>query len=414
MPYSELVKNFERIRDYMRQFYVYGFKSRSEYDSKSARSYDNEKRRIESWLGDCMSFRSTAEGKNIFISVDSRAVKSNPLYNAFKAKSFTNGSITLYFYILDLLSERKELSLQEIVDGISEKYLSDFENAEEFDVSTVRKKLKEYTDLGLLKTEKRGKENVFSLYENEMDYKSWAEALSFYSEENPLGVIGTFIPSEEDSSVNFCFKHHYILNALDNDILCDILCAMGEHRCVEVSVTSKRKSGCIHTHNVFPMKVFISTQNGRQYLLCYHYSFRQPMFIRLDSIHSVKAGSEEKHFEKYLGYYEKLKENMWGVSLGEPFSLDHIEMVIWVDRGEEYIVRRLEREKRCGKIERTDVNHVKFTADIYDAGEMIPWIRTFTGRIVKLSCSNKAVEKQVFEDFDALKKLYGGDEDAVQ
>ena len=159
MPYSELIKNFERIRDYMRQFYVYGFKSRSEYDSKSARSYDNEKRRIESWLGDCMSFRSTAEGKNIFISVDSRAVKSNPLYNAFKAKSFTNGSITLYFYILDLLSEEKAFSLQEIIDGISEKYLSGFENAEEFDVSTVRKKLKEYTDLGLLKTEKRGKEN---------------------------------------------------------------------------------------------------------------------------------------------------------------------------------------------------------------------------------------------------------------
>ena len=101
MPYSELVKNFERIRDYMRQFYVYGFKSRSEYDSKSARSYDNERRRIESWLGDYMSFRTTAEGKNVFISVDSRSAEQNPLYNAFRAKSFTDGSITLYFYILD-------------------------------------------------------------------------------------------------------------------------------------------------------------------------------------------------------------------------------------------------------------------------------------------------------------------------
>ena len=41
MAYSELIKNFDRIRDYMRQFYVYGFKSRTEYDKKSARSYDN-------------------------------------------------------------------------------------------------------------------------------------------------------------------------------------------------------------------------------------------------------------------------------------------------------------------------------------------------------------------------------------
>ena len=174
MPYSELVKNFERIRDYMRQFYVYGFKSRNEYDSKSARSYDNERRRIESWLGDYMSFRTTAEGKNVFISVDSRSAKQNPLYNAFRAKSFTDGSITLHFYILDLLSEGEALSVQEIVDGISEKYLSEFENAEEFDVSTVRKKLKEYVDLGILKTEKRGKENLFSLCENNVDIKKWS------------------------------------------------------------------------------------------------------------------------------------------------------------------------------------------------------------------------------------------------
>lgn len=62
--YSELIKNFEKIRGYMREFYVYGFKSREEYDKKSARSYDDERRRMESWLGDHMSFVRTPEGKN--------------------------------------------------------------------------------------------------------------------------------------------------------------------------------------------------------------------------------------------------------------------------------------------------------------------------------------------------------------
>ena len=51
MPYSELIKNFNRIREYMREFYVYGFKSREEYTKMSARSYDDERRRMESWLG---------------------------------------------------------------------------------------------------------------------------------------------------------------------------------------------------------------------------------------------------------------------------------------------------------------------------------------------------------------------------
>ncbi len=47
MAYSELVKNFNRIRDYMREFYVYGFKSRDEFSKKIARSY-NDERRLES------------------------------------------------------------------------------------------------------------------------------------------------------------------------------------------------------------------------------------------------------------------------------------------------------------------------------------------------------------------------------
>lgn len=71
--YNELIKNFEKVRNYMREFYVYGFKSRDEYNNKSARSYDDERRRIESWLGDYMSFVRTPEVKNVFISIDSQA-----------------------------------------------------------------------------------------------------------------------------------------------------------------------------------------------------------------------------------------------------------------------------------------------------------------------------------------------------
>lgn len=75
MAYTELIKNFERVREYMRQFYLYGFKRREEYSVKSARSYDDDRRRIETWLGEYMGFKSGANGKNVFISIDSRAVK---------------------------------------------------------------------------------------------------------------------------------------------------------------------------------------------------------------------------------------------------------------------------------------------------------------------------------------------------
>ena len=47
MAFSELVKSFEKIRGYMREFYVYGFRTRSGFAGKSGRTYDNERRRLE-------------------------------------------------------------------------------------------------------------------------------------------------------------------------------------------------------------------------------------------------------------------------------------------------------------------------------------------------------------------------------
>lgn len=109
MAYSELIKNFNKIRDYMRDFYVYGFKSRDDYTKKSARSYDDEKRRIESWLGDYMKFHQTADGKNVFLAA--------------------------------------------------------FEHARVFDISTIRKKLNEYVKEGLLVRRKSGKTMLYSRIE---------------------------------------------------------------------------------------------------------------------------------------------------------------------------------------------------------------------------------------------------------
>ena len=67
--FQELIKNFDRIRDYMRQFYVYGFKVRSDFDAKSSRTYDNERRRIESWLSDYTASSYTSKGKQVYINV---------------------------------------------------------------------------------------------------------------------------------------------------------------------------------------------------------------------------------------------------------------------------------------------------------------------------------------------------------
>ena len=405
MAYSELIKNFEKIRDYMRDFYVFGFKSREDYTKKSARSYDDERRRVESWLGDHMAFRRTPEGKTVFISVDNRSVPFNPLHNAWKAKSFTDKDLVLHFYLLDLLADGKPMSVGELADGIAAR-MNGCEEPLEIDESTVRKKLREYQQLGVLTCEKQGRALRYSLAPKEVDAAGWCDAASFFSEEAPLGVIGSYLlDRQEETPEYFSYKHHYLLHTLDTQVLYDILCAMREHRCVDV-VNFSARYGAEHQHRVYPLRFYISTQTGREYLLGYHYLFRKPMFFRLDAVRAVTPGPVEKRHETYAGYAKKFDENLWGVSTGEDYSLDHVEMTVRVYPGEDYILDRLRREKRHGSVEALDDCNYRFTADVYDAGELLTWARTFVGRVVSFKSDNSFAVERFYDDVEQMRAMY--------
>lgn len=409
MAYSELIKNFEGIRDYMRQFYVYGFKSRAEYHRKSARSYDNERRRVESWLGDYMTFRQEPGGKQVFLSVDSRAIEHNPLHQAFRAKSFTDRDITLHFYILDQLRPGKSMTVAELLAGIDAEYLCRFPGTEVLDVSTLRKKLKEYEQLGLVQSQKQGRELLWSRTESPVHLESWHDALDFYAEDAPLGVVGSYLLDRLPPRDSFFrFKHHYLLHALDSQILCTLLEAIRQRRCVTLTARSPRADReSIHT--VCPMNIHISAQTGRQYLLAYHSRHRQFRFFRLDAIHAVALGETEPEYAARADLCEKFTRNLWGVSTGSGGPLEHIEMTVRAEDWEPYILRRLQREKRHGTVEILDKNTCRFTADVYDAEEMLPWLRTFIGRIVQLECSNPRVTQRFYEDLAEMRAMYGGD-----
>ena len=136
-------------------------------------------------------------------------------------------------------------------------------------------------------------------------------------------------------------------------------------------------------------------------------------FFRLDNIKKIKILEQDERFNEYFDTVEKFRQNVWGVSTGQRYSLDHIEMTVFVDDNEKFIINRLEREKRCGRIEMIDPHHYRFVADVYDAMEMMPWIRTFTGRISGLECSNQAVVDTFYTDFNEMLKIYGGDDNVV-
>lgn len=399
MAYSELIKNFSRIRVYLRSFYVYGFRHRNEFTQKSARSYDNERRRVESWLGEYMSFGQDAEGRRVFLSVDSRAIQENPLYRAFRTKSFTDRDITLHFHILDILKVMGGLSITEIMDQLSDR-LSEFENDELPDESTIRKKLREYTSLGLIETAKRGRETIYVLSEDHTDLTSWGAAAAFFSEAAPLGVVGSFLQDRlPEKFRKFRFKHHYILNALDSEILYELFTAIGESRLITFTARKQRTTA-------LPLKVYIGTQTGRQYLLAWSPVKERFFFFRADMIDSVKKGDVFPLSDALKKHLEDFQSHAWGVTGNNNARLEHIEMTVFAGPDEGHIVERLEREKRCGRVEKLDDRHWKFTADVHEAFEMLPWLRTFTGRITDLQCTDRRVIYRFWKDFNEMAQMY--------
>ena len=412
--YSELIKNFEKIRAYMREFYIYGFKSRDDYSKKSSRSYDDERRRIESWLGDHMSFVRTPEGKNVFISIDSRSIRHNPFYNAWKAKSFTDGDVTLHFIIFDILNEPSvKCTISEIMREIDERYLSGFENPMMFDESTVRKKLKEYTEAGIIVTEKVGRKVSYSRAED-TNVKDLNEVLHFYSEISPCGVIGSFILDKEELDTEaFTFKHHYITGAIDSGVLASIFTAMREKRIISVSNLSRRKD-TPRRNRIIPLRVFISVQSGRQHLLAYLPDYNNFQSYRIDYLSNIKLEEQTPRFDELRAQIDEMKEKMWGVSTKRNKwgieKLEHVDFTVKVADDEAHIIRRLEREKRVGKVEKLDDNTYRFTADVYDVSEMIPWIRTFICRIADMNFTSNTLENQFKSDLNTMYRMYGIEE----
>lgn len=410
MAYQELIKNFAGIRDYMREFVVYGFKSRDEYTARSSRTYDDSRRRIESWLGEHITAQRTADGKTVSLSIDTRITGQDPLYRAWKSASFTDGDITLHFLLLDVLADGP-MTLQEITEAVDAR-LNGFASPMLFDESTVRKKLREYTKLGLLTAEKQGKKLLWS-GSPKTELSGWRDALDYFTETAPCGVIGSFLTDRMPArSSVFFFKHHYIAHTLDSGILVTLFDAMQKQCEVTVRCLSRRNRRIPVTMNIVPLRIFISAQNGRQYCMAYDRQQKRIHACRLDYILEAEPGEAAADFVYLREMLDGMQKHIWGVSVaGDNSTAGHepeeVTFTVTFGDDEEFIYTRLEREKRCGTVERLDRNTARFTARLWDTGEIVPWIRTFLCRITSVHFSNPVTDRRFREDIEAMYRLYG-------
>ena len=102
---------------------------------------------------------------------------------------------------------------------------------------------------------------------------------------------------------------------------------------------------------------------------------------------------------------------MWGVVVNRgkrgKDPLERVTFTVKVEPNEDYIIKRLYREKRGGTVEKIDDSTYRFTADVYETSEIIPWIRTFICRIVQLDFSNRTDENKFRRDLEEMYRMYG-------
>lgn len=398
MEFSELIKNYNKIREYMRSFYIYGFKSREQFINKSLRTYDNEKRRCESYLKNTMRWSYNNGNKATFISIDCEKVITNPLFASWKSKSFTNNDIILHFYLLDILKD-KAMSLEELTEELSKK------SGSIFDIQTIRLKCQEYNLLGLIDKNKSGKEYRYLKEKNKIELNNGLlDAIKFFQGDN-IGIIGDYLLDYSDTKNDlFIYKHQYIVHTLDDDILINLLLAIHEEKQIIINTINNPKA---NKTIMVPLKIFCSYLSGRRYLGVYIPKSGKYTTYRLDMIQEITILQKYSNYENIQQKLTNSFDKIWNISLnGHLCNAYKFTLTLFIDeQKEDFIINRILREGRGGSLVRLSNNIYQYSKYLYDINEASPWIKTFIGRIIKFE-GPKWVEHKFDNDLLLMAKLY--------
>jgi len=360
--------------------------------------------------------------------MESATLERNPLYQAYRCKSFTDNDIILHFFLLEILSsspppQKEGWTAGALTEELSRQY------GLCFDVQTVRGKLREYAapekGLCFLVGEKHGKnlcyrlnpeqDSLSRLFEEYRGDRGLEDFLAYFSETAPFGVIGSYIMEREGfSNPRIRFKHHFLAHTLDDNILLTATEAIASGELVEITNFGRRQREQGNFTQTLvctgvPIAVLVSVQTGRRYLVLYGDKRRKFHSFRLDYIRSMKRlGIFPPDLEDIRRLGEESLNAAWGSAITWRPRRERLSMELYIDeKKEKYILQRLRREGRGGTIEQTGPNRFRYTIEVCDTNELMEWVKTFTGRICKLEGDNPQVVRRFYSDMERMAKLYG-------
>lgn len=415
-----LIRDYSDIRDILRDIYIYGCFSRDDYINKgiSGRKYDNEQRRITSYLPDKF-IKKKREGKRVlpYCSYNMTETPENFLAETYRNKSFTLLDIMSYFFVLTLLNEGQGMTLPELLEVIPE------ENAEIiYTKDNLRKKLDELIEKGLIASKKVGRRVLYKTVEDSLGYFETQELtdiywlLEFVKNVNPIEMPYFFLQRklrlylyanrgiQVDDIHTFQYKHNHLFNVLDNEVVLVILRAIHAQRELNIQYSSR---GSVFTSRILPIRVIHECNHGRQYVLFYDLASETVKTRRIDRISSAEMmGKADDEIIGKAVKESELEESSWCTS-GLYFDQDEVKIEFRIDdESEQYVIERIKREGKNGTIESVAPGLYLYTIMVKDPLEMTPWIRSFGERAKVVYSRDGVLEKHLLEDYERAISKY--------
>lgn len=427
--------SLRRVRQYLRSFY---FTAQTRQDFSKQHTYDQMLNDIQLWNMPSIFYSlGTKADVRYFYKIDDRDINLNPFFVFLKSNTSNSlrNDLILYFLILQVVKHDVFMPRTAIIKAVTDVYLygNDANDAHivEIDAKRIIKVIEELTSLGILIFRKEGKAFTYRLADACPDLTNALPAIRLFSEISPLGAAGYYLLDRlELNGVNIEqshieFKHRHLDHILDSEVLEPVFEAMHKHQAVKVYMAERlglRKAPNIPDHFtiercdkvdlrmaiVVPLKIYVSVLSGRRYVMGLFRDSLRLACLRISYIEKAELIPGEIDPAVYKEMQLKFKaiaDHVWGVSQ-KTQTLSHVEMTITANNPESYMLKRLYSECRCGNVEMLSPVSARFSADVYNARELFPWMSSFLGWISDVFFSEPELQEMFIEHIHAIYKNY--------
>lgn len=160
-----LIRDYENIRQILRDIYIFSCFSRYDFIEKkgiSGRKYDKEQQRISAYLpSNFIQKRRVDKKVLLYCSYSMLDGSKNHLAATYRNKSFTSLDIMSFFFVQQLLNSQNEMTDADILENlllVNEDVI--------FTKDNLRIKLDELSSKGFIRCEKNGRKVTYSLCED--------------------------------------------------------------------------------------------------------------------------------------------------------------------------------------------------------------------------------------------------------